>query len=212
LRAGLYQAPPDIKAMVEQKPETLTYVRLLVQLKDESRRAKLIAQVLDGQMTRDQLQRLVTDPPAKPASVKSLTSVVPENDGDIYHNQVEEIVNNVASVVPENASEIRNNSVRGVMAEPPAPLARSVAAPYGRLAAEVVTATAGGGGDASAAPDGLPQPGRFEDALEALKEVISNLEAMLVEEAYRPAADQKQALSLQTQRLSRLLEGGQATG
>lgn len=34
LRLGLYQAPPDIRGLVEKKPETLGHVRLLLQVDD----------------------------------------------------------------------------------------------------------------------------------------------------------------------------------
>jgi ParB/RepB/Spo0J family partition protein len=56
LRLALFQAPQDIKTLVEQKPDTLSLVPLLAQVKDKEARAGLIEKVLKGKLTRQQLQ------------------------------------------------------------------------------------------------------------------------------------------------------------
>jgi ParB family chromosome partitioning protein len=57
LRLGLYTAPEEIKRMVEQKPETLGHIRLLLQVKDPEERKGYIAEILAGRLTRDKLDK-----------------------------------------------------------------------------------------------------------------------------------------------------------
>jgi ParB family chromosome partitioning protein len=56
LRLNLYQASKDIKAMVEQKPDALSHVRLLVQIKDPVQREPLIQAILQNNLTFEQLR------------------------------------------------------------------------------------------------------------------------------------------------------------
>lgn len=58
-RLQLYEAPDDLKAMVEQKPETMTHLRLLKPIKEAGDRAQLVRQVLDNDLTFDQLKTLI---------------------------------------------------------------------------------------------------------------------------------------------------------
>lgn len=55
-RVALYEAPTDIKEMVEQKPETFSQVRLLRQVKDENKRAILIQAILEKGLTVEQVR------------------------------------------------------------------------------------------------------------------------------------------------------------
>jgi ParB/RepB/Spo0J family partition protein len=57
-RLALYQAPTDIKNMVEQRPDTLSYVSRLSQF-SPTQREELIQKILEGKLTRDQLQNLI---------------------------------------------------------------------------------------------------------------------------------------------------------
>jgi ParB/RepB/Spo0J family partition protein len=60
-RLALYNAPNDIKEMVEQKPEAMSHVRLLVQLDNPVARAPLIQAILADGLTFEQLGEKVKE-------------------------------------------------------------------------------------------------------------------------------------------------------
>lgn len=55
-RLMLYQASQDIKQLVEQKPDAMSHVRLLVQIPNEIQRAHLIHDILENGLTFEQLR------------------------------------------------------------------------------------------------------------------------------------------------------------
>ncbi len=55
-RLMLYEAPQDIKDLVEQKPEALSHVRLLGQINDPAQRTPLIREILQNNLTFEQLR------------------------------------------------------------------------------------------------------------------------------------------------------------
>ncbi len=59
LRLALSEAPADLKALVEQKPDTLSLIPLLVQLKESGERSGFIQKILAGKLNRAGLQRQV---------------------------------------------------------------------------------------------------------------------------------------------------------
>ncbi|HEX2910558.1 MAG TPA: ParB/RepB/Spo0J family partition protein [Chloroflexia bacterium] len=93
LRIELYQASDDIKAMVEQKPSTLSYVPILRQVKDSDQRTRLIKAVLEDGLTREQLRQeveLLTPQAKTKRSVKNVTNITQGYKSDILHNLAEE--------------------------------------------------------------------------------------------------------------------------
>jgi len=57
LRLALYEAPADIKTLVEQKPDTLSLIPLLTQFKKPEERIGFIQKILAGKLNRVGLQR-----------------------------------------------------------------------------------------------------------------------------------------------------------
>jgi ParB/RepB/Spo0J family partition protein len=93
LRLALYNAPKDIKELVEQKPDTLSYIRLLLQVKTASERGFYIRQILAGKFTREQFeQKLKSQRPAKSPLklpiVTDVTSPIPYSGSEENHNVV----------------------------------------------------------------------------------------------------------------------------
>ncbi|NWJ97787.1 MAG: ParB/RepB/Spo0J family partition protein [Chloroflexi bacterium] len=89
IRVELYEAAQDIKDMTERKPDTLTYVPILKQVKDPDQRKELIEAILDDQLTREQLRNKVEN--LKQATnqtkiVKSITISTQGADSDDFHN------------------------------------------------------------------------------------------------------------------------------
>jgi ParB/RepB/Spo0J family partition protein len=56
LRQRLYEAPEQVKQLVEQKPDSLTMVRSLTAIKDPGVLSQIIIEILEYGLTRDQLQ------------------------------------------------------------------------------------------------------------------------------------------------------------
>ena len=101
-RLALYEASTDIKNLVEQRPDTLSYVSRLSQF-SLTQREELIQKILDGKLTRDQLQNLINSrkqaseptslskPEIVPVSTyenieKKITSVRRAENSDKLHN------------------------------------------------------------------------------------------------------------------------------
>jgi ParB/RepB/Spo0J family partition protein len=61
-RLALYQAPQDVKQMVEQKPEAFSHARLLIHVSDPVERTALIAQTLQNDLTFEQLRTYLEKP------------------------------------------------------------------------------------------------------------------------------------------------------
>ena len=137
LRLSLYKAPQDIKEMAAQKAEMLGHIRLLLQVKDVEYRAELIRDILDGKLTRTQLEAQVKLSKQKSKSeitepeiancgegiVTSITSTTLYSDSDEFHDQEtkaridepeiahygEEIVTNVTSTTLYSDSDEFHN-------------------------------------------------------------------------------------------------------
>lgn len=103
-RLQLYQASPDLKAMVEQKPETMTHLRLLRAIKDASQRAGLIQQVLENNLTFDQLQALIENP-ATGTIVQKITSDSVTADSEKDNNYRPETVNAIRTAQENSLAE-----------------------------------------------------------------------------------------------------------
>ncbi len=94
-RLALYQAPQDVKQMVEQKPETLSHARLLQQIKDQSQRASLIEQIIHNGLTFEQLNAYLGNSKtartqSKPNIDAKTTGHITNVNNDINHNQLSE--------------------------------------------------------------------------------------------------------------------------
>ena len=100
LRLSLYNAPKDIKTMVESKPETLSYIRLLTPVKDLAKRAELIEGIISGELTREKLEALLKSAKGTTKSNQTLlettdsveidpnlTNSIPYRDSAEKHNQ-----------------------------------------------------------------------------------------------------------------------------
>lgn len=92
LRVALYEAPEDIKKMVEQKPDTLTHVPILAKFGTPQKRAPLIERVLTNQLTRAKLQEEIetsrNERPDIPTKiVNDVTRLPQRTDSYTNHNQ-----------------------------------------------------------------------------------------------------------------------------
>lgn len=95
-RLALFEAPPDIKAMAEQKPDTLRLVPMLAQIKDKVQREGLVREILEKGLTRQQLQKRLKSPKEKPATLSSPST------GDIVTN----ITKNSQAIDSEISNEV----------------------------------------------------------------------------------------------------------
>ncbi len=93
LRVALYEAPEDIKKMVEQKPDTLTLVPILAKFGNPQKRYPIIERVLNNQLTRAKLQeeieatRQIESPEAPAPIVNDVTKLPQRIDSYSNHNQ-----------------------------------------------------------------------------------------------------------------------------
>lgn len=101
LRLALYNAPPEIKEMVRQKPETLGHIRLLLQAKEGIQRNSLIKEVLKGSITREELQR----------RLKNDLSLLPVDDSQDISVVRNPFDTNFTSSIQETDGEKRNKQV-----------------------------------------------------------------------------------------------------
>ncbi len=100
-RITLYQAPEDIKQMVEQKPETMSHVRLLSQFRDAGQRAKLIDEILLNGLTFEQL-RTYLENTKKPSSTLQQIDTNITNDSNAVNSEKR---NNVSREIKEKKSK-----------------------------------------------------------------------------------------------------------
>jgi hypothetical protein len=79
--------------MVEIKPDTLGHIRLLQQVTDKTVRARLINDILEHNLTREQLEERIDNlkNPALPNNVTNFTKVLLYQNSEIPHNQSPEI-------------------------------------------------------------------------------------------------------------------------
>jgi ParB family chromosome partitioning protein len=90
-RLALYEAPQDIKQMVEQKPEAMSHVRLLNQISDETQRTHLISEILQNSLTYEQLRtqlEIIKQTPAKVTAQidKNITIYSTTANSEKHHN------------------------------------------------------------------------------------------------------------------------------
>lgn len=90
-RLALYEGPDDVKAMVEQKRETFSHSRLLIKVKDTAQRANLIREVLQNNLTFEQLSIYLEELKQNSATTqrfidKNITSRIGDTDSDGVHN------------------------------------------------------------------------------------------------------------------------------
>ncbi|NWJ47983.1 MAG: ParB/RepB/Spo0J family partition protein [Chloroflexi bacterium] len=86
-RLALYQAPQDVKQMVETKPETMSHAKLLAQVNDLKKRALFIKDILENNLTVEQLREKLQDKkPSQPHIDNNFTSSITDADSDINHN------------------------------------------------------------------------------------------------------------------------------
>lgn len=124
LRRTLYEAPVDIQLMVERKPDSLSYVRLLL-LTDGPKRAELIRAVLEEGLNREGLEArlgkmkpLKTKTPSTPA-VENVVNAIPQNDfAAVAVNRVEEL--------PDFSSNLIVNSVTQLLQYPNGDISHNV--------------------------------------------------------------------------------------
>jgi apolipoprotein N-acyltransferase len=84
---ALQGSPADVKAMIEQRPNTLGHVRLINQVEDETLRTKLISQVLNKELTRNQLEKQIERLKNKPKEiVVTPEECVPYTSSEKNHN------------------------------------------------------------------------------------------------------------------------------
>lgn len=86
-RLDLYEAPSDLKQMVEARPDSMSFVNMLSTVTDPVTRETLAHQVISEQLTREQLKRRMPHTSAPPA-VSSLRTAK------------REIINNVTPLDP----------------------------------------------------------------------------------------------------------------
>jgi ParB family transcriptional regulator, chromosome partitioning protein len=87
LRMALQRSPTDVKAMIEQRPNTLGHVRLINQVEDEVLRTKLISQVLNKELTRNQLEKQLEQLKNKAKkAVAPVEGCVPYTSSENHHN------------------------------------------------------------------------------------------------------------------------------
>jgi ParB family transcriptional regulator, chromosome partitioning protein len=60
-RLNLYNAPKDVKDLVEAKPEAFSHSRLLTQIKDAEQRGRLIYEIMVNNLTFQQLEAFAND-------------------------------------------------------------------------------------------------------------------------------------------------------
>jgi ParB-like chromosome segregation protein Spo0J len=93
LRVTLYEAPEDVKKMVEQKPDTLTLVPILAKFGNPQKRAPIIERVLNNQLTRAKLQEEIEasrhheSPEDSGKVVNNVTKLPQRIDSYSNHNQ-----------------------------------------------------------------------------------------------------------------------------
>lgn len=86
-RIALYEAPAELREMVEERPDTLTYVRVLTQVTNPAQRTKLIQQILNNTLTRDKVQKRVQELKEQSSGiVKNSTNIIPDENSEIRHN------------------------------------------------------------------------------------------------------------------------------
>jgi len=122
LRLGLYNASQDIKDLVEQRPETLGHVRLLTQVENTNIRKSLIQEILQGKLTREQLQQKVGKPHSNNADdtqlfedevVKNITSVILYNASDVFHNDKTDNGNTMQGLESETPNSLEVDDILG---------------------------------------------------------------------------------------------------
>lgn len=89
LRRSLYEAPQDLRQMVETRPDTLTHLQILSQLPTSELRAPLIEAILKNELNRNQLQGQVSRLKSNPASgkiVKEVTNLPQRKNSEKIHN------------------------------------------------------------------------------------------------------------------------------
>ncbi len=92
LRQTLYEAPQDVKNMVELKHETLSHAGLLKSVGDAGQRSRLIEQVLEDGLTFEGLRSLLNEAreSGKAASNSKIDHEITSNrsttDGENFHN------------------------------------------------------------------------------------------------------------------------------
>ncbi|MBN9387609.1 MAG: ParB/RepB/Spo0J family partition protein [Chloroflexi bacterium] len=124
-RLALYQAPQDVKQLVEQKPQTLSHARLLQQVKDAGERASLIEQVIQNDLTFEQLNSYIasdkTGRPFKPEKIDTkITNNISDVNSERNHNPsdrksksnkgVTEITNNISDVKGEKRNNVSHET------------------------------------------------------------------------------------------------------
>lgn len=112
-RLALYNAPDILKRMVEEKPTTFSHIPLLLRVKkEEERLKKLVEQVMQEDLTLEEMRRLLEKKPESPLSnipdfsqdgviptlgdyqiVKNTTNSNLNGDGYENHNQTEAVTN-----------------------------------------------------------------------------------------------------------------------
>ncbi len=89
LRRSLYEAPQDLKQMVEARPDTLTHLQILSQLPTIELRAPLIEAILKNELNRNQLQGQVLRLKSSPTPekiVKEVTNLPQRKNSEKNHN------------------------------------------------------------------------------------------------------------------------------
>jgi ParB family chromosome partitioning protein len=124
-RIALYQAPQDVRQLVEQKPQALSHARLLQQVKDAGERAALIEQVIQNDLTFEQLNSFISSgKTGRPFKTGNIDTKITNNFADVNsegsHNQkgdknrtkqpVTEITNNIADVDGENRNNVSHET------------------------------------------------------------------------------------------------------
>lgn len=108
-RLELYSAPESIKKLVEQKPDSLSYVHPLLQINDEEQRNQYIQQILNNELTRNQLLATISSPSPK-ALLESVAFPANENPTQDIVTDFTEFRTTESSEIPHNLDEVKEDS------------------------------------------------------------------------------------------------------
>jgi ParB/RepB/Spo0J family partition protein len=112
-RMAVYRAPADLKEMLAQKPESLTHLRILLQIEKAEVRAPLIKAVVEEKITREQLRKRVEqllpkqEVPNKAPEPDA--NSLPQRDSELLNKLTTRISETFENSLPQRDSELSNN-------------------------------------------------------------------------------------------------------
>jgi ParB/RepB/Spo0J family partition protein len=120
LRLGLYEAPEDVKRMVEQKPDTISFVPFLKQVKEPSQRAELVREVLINNLTREALKERIAsfkNPSRRKSDSEkidtNITNSIPHQDSEISNNVYTEVADEIKEESTSYQETVRTRNANG---------------------------------------------------------------------------------------------------